>query len=75
MEQETPKPKPLEEYVPGVANGRHYMAKLCCFADGPWSIEVIHVEGLPPLSDGDRKWSTRAEAVQAVDQLVVALAH
>ncbi|MEO5796872.1 MAG: hypothetical protein ABIP34_18730 [Rhodoferax sp.] len=69
------KPEPQEEYVPGVANGRHYMAKLCHFADGPWSIELIHVEGLPPLSDGDKSWPTRAEAVQAADQLVAALAH
>ena len=26
MEQE--QPEPIEEYVPGVANGRHYMARL-----------------------------------------------
>lgn len=73
MEHE--KPEYLEEYVPGVANGRHYMAKLCHFAEGPWSIEVIHVEGVPPLSDSDKNWPTRAEAVHAAEKLVSALAH
>lgn len=73
MEQE--KSVALEEYIPGVANGHHYMAKLCRFADGPWTIEVIHVEGLPPLSPGDGSWPTREEALQAADKLVAALAH
>lgn len=72
MEQE--KNQPLEEFVPGVANGRHYMAKLCHFAAGPWSLEVIHVEGLPPLSDMVGSWPSRADAVQAADKLVAALA-
>lgn len=68
-------PEPIEEYVPGVASGRHYMAKLCHFPDGPWYIEVIHVESLPPLHDSDRTWLTRDEAVQAADKLVADLGH
>ena len=73
MEQE--KPLLLEEYVPGVANGHHYMAKLRHFAEGPWSIDVIHVEGLPPLSESDKSWPTRDQAVQAAHALVAAVAH
>ena len=68
-------PEPIEEYVPGVANGRNYMVRLCHFPDGPWYIDVIHVESLPPLHDGDRTWPTRDEAVQAANQLVASLAH
>ena len=69
-------PEPIEEYVPGVANGRNYMAKLCHLPDGPWYIDVIHVESLPPLhDDGGRTWPTRAEAVRAADKLVADLAH
>lgn len=73
MEQE--KPEAIEEYVPGVVNGHHYMAKLSHFVNGPWFIEVIHVEGLAPLSCSDRCWPTRAEAVQVANTLVAALAH
>ena len=68
-------PEPIEEYVPGVANGRNYMARLCHLPDGPWYIDVIHVESLPPLHDSDRTWPTREEAVQAADKLVAHLAH
>lgn len=67
--------EPIAEYVPGTANGRNYMAKLCHFAEGPWFIEVIHVESLPPLNDSGRSWPTRDEAAQAADKLVAALAH
>lgn len=67
--------EPIEEYVPGVANGRLYMARLCHLPDGPWYIDVIHVESLPPLHDTDRAWPTRDEAAQAADQLVANLAH
>ena len=73
MEQE--KPEPIEEYLPGAANGRNYMAKLCRFAEGPWFIEVIHVEGMPPLGGGERTWPTRDEAMQAADKMVADLAH
>jgi hypothetical protein len=73
MEQE--QAKPTEEYVPGVANGRNFMAKLCRVGDGPWTIEVVHVEGLAPLFDSGRSWADRAQAVQAAEQLVAALAH
>ena len=74
---ETPEdePEPIEQYVPGVANGRHYMARLCHLPDGPWYIDVIHVESLPPLHDSGRTWLTREEAVQAADKLVANLAH
>lgn len=77
MEPEVPEeePEPIEEYVPGVANGRHYMARLCHFPDGPWYIDVVHVESLSPLHDSDRTWRTRAEAVEAADKLVGSLAH
>jgi hypothetical protein len=73
MEQEHP--EPIEEYVPGIANGRHYMAKLCHLPDRPWYIDVIHIESLAPLHGGDTTWATREEAVQAADKLVAALAH
>lgn len=73
--EEMEEPEPLEEYVPGVAGGRHYMAQLCHVPDGPWYIAVIHVESLPPLHDSDRTWPTREEAVQAADQLVADLGH
>lgn len=72
---EIEEPEPIEEYVPGVAGGRHYMAKLCHFPDGPWTIEVIHVESLPPLQGSDKTWPTREEAVQAADKLVADQAH
>ena len=68
-------PEPIEEYVPGVANGRNYMARLCHLPYGPWYIDVIHVESLPPLHASDRTWPTREEAVQAADKLVAHLAH
>ena len=72
---EPEKPEPIEEYVPGVANGRNFMAKLCRVGDGPWTIDVVHVEGLAPLHDIGRSWPSRAEAAQAAEQLVAALAH
>ncbi|MFI5445400.1 hypothetical protein [Polaromonas sp. UC242_47] len=68
-------PEPIEEYVPGVASGRHYMAKLCHLPDGPWYIAVIHVESLAPLQGSDKTWPTRDEAVQAADVLVANLGH
>jgi len=71
---EQAQPEPIEEYVPGVANGRNFMAKLCRVGDGPWTIDLVHVEGLAPLHDTGRSWSSRAEAVQAAEQLVAALA-
>lgn len=67
--------EPIEEYVPGMAGGRQYMARLCHLPDGPWYVDVIHVESLPPLHDKDRTWPTRAEAVLAADKLVAALGH
>ena len=74
--EEAEEPEPIEEYVPGVANGRHYMARLCHLPDGPWYIDVVHVESLPPLHDSDdRTWPTREEAVQAANKLVADLGH
>ena len=73
MEKE--EPEPMEEYVPGVTGGQHYMAKLTHFPDGPWSISVIHVEALAPLHDSGRTWPTRDEAVQAAGKLVADLKH
>ena len=66
--------EPIEEYVPGLINGRHYMARLSHFPGGPWRIDVIHVESLAPLHGSDASWSTREEAAHAVDNLVAALA-
>lgn len=73
--EEMEEPEPLEEYVPGVAGGRHYMAQLCHAPDGPWYIAVIHVESLPPVHDSGRTWPTREEAVQAAHKLVADLGH
>ncbi|MDB5896330.1 MAG: hypothetical protein JWQ88_3861 [Rhodoferax sp.] len=73
MEQD--QPETTEEYVPGAVNGRHFMARLCRVGDGPWTIDVVHVEGLAPLSDAGHSWPTRDEAVQAAERLVAALAH
>lgn len=74
--EEAEEPEPIEEYVPGVANGRHYMARLCHLPDGPWYIDVVHIESLPPLHDSDdRTWPTREEAVQAANMLVANLGH
>jgi len=73
MEQE--QPEPIEEYVPGTANGRNFMAKLCRVGDGPLFIDLVHVEGLAPLSDSGRTWPTREEAAEAAEKLVAALAH
>ena len=67
--------EPIEEYVPGIAGGRHYMARLCHLPDGPWSIDVVHIESLPPLHGGDRTFPTREEAIQAADKLVAGLGH
>ena len=71
---EPTQPESIEEYVPGVANGRHYMARLCHLPGGPWHIDVIHVESLAPLHGSDTSWSTREEAAHAADKLVAALA-
>jgi hypothetical protein len=74
--EEAEEPGPIEEYLPGIANGRHYMARLCHLPDGPWYIDVVHVESLPPLHDSDdRTWATRDEAVQAANKLVANLGH
>ena len=67
--------EPIEEYVPGVANGRNYMARLCHLPDGPWYIDIIHIESLPPLHGTSSTWSTRDEAVRAADKLVAGLGH
>jgi hypothetical protein len=72
---ELDEPEPIEEYVPGVAGGRHYMARLCHLPDGQWYIDVIHVESLPPLHGGDGTWRTREEAIQAAEKLVGDLGH
>ena len=74
MEIEQTQAEPIEEYVPGVANGRNYMARLCHVPGGPWRIDVIHVESLAPLHSSDANWSTREEAAHAADNLVAALA-
>ena len=71
---EQAQPEPIEEYVPGVANGRHYMARLSHLPDGPWRIDVIHMESLAPLHGSDATWTTREEAVHAADKRVAALA-
>ena len=68
-------PENTEAYVPGTANGRNYMARLCRVGDGPWTIDVVHVEGLPPLADSGRSWASKDEAAQAANLLVAALAH
>ncbi|MDP3228472.1 MAG: hypothetical protein Q8N13_10920 [Acidovorax sp.] len=72
---ELEEPEPIEEYVPGVAGGRHYMARLCHLPDSPWSIAVIHIESLPPLHGTGSTWPTREEAVQAADKLVAGFGH
>jgi hypothetical protein len=72
---EQDQPETTEHYVPGTANGHHYMARLCRAGDGPWTIDIVHVEGLPPLADSGRHWPTREAAAQAAEQLVAALAH
>ena len=72
---EPEEPEPIEEYVPGVASGRHYMARLCHLPDGPWSIAVIHIESRPPLHGSTMCWPTREEAIQAADKLVAGLGH
>ena len=72
---ELEQPEPIEEYVPGVAGGRHYMARLCHLPDGPWYIDVIHIESLPPLHGTGSTWPTRDETVRAADKLVAGLGH
>ena len=81
MQTDTPdeapedEPEPVEQYVPGVANGRHYMARLCHLPGSPWYIDVIHIESLPPLHDSGRTWLTSDEAAQAANKLVASLAQ
>ena len=67
-------PELIEQYVPGVAGGRHYMARLCKWPDGLWRIDVIHVESLAPVHGSDTTWTTPEEAAQAADKLVGAIA-
>jgi hypothetical protein len=74
-DQDIDAPEPIEEYVPGVAGGRNYMARLCHLPDGPWYIDVIHVESLPPVHGGKSSWATRDEAVKAAEKLVAGLGH
>jgi hypothetical protein len=62
------------EYVPGLANGKNYMARLCKLPDGRWSIDVIHVESLAPLHGSAASWLTREEAANAAGLTVAALA-
>ncbi|APW38852.1 hypothetical protein RD110_17915 [Rhodoferax koreense] len=73
--EQTPEPETIEAYVPGMANGRNFMARLCRVGDGPWTIDVVHVEGLAPLAGNGQSWSTRDEAAQAAEHMVAALAH
>ena len=72
MEQQHP--EPIDEYIPGVASGRHYMARLLHLPEGAWRIDVIHVESLAPLHGNDATWATREEAARAADKLVAGLA-
>jgi len=67
-------PESIDEYVPGVVSGRHYMARLRHLPEGPWRIDVIHVESMAPLHGSDATWATREEAARAADLLVAALA-
>ena len=67
-------PEPIEHYVPGVAGGRHYMARVCQLPDGLWRIDVIHVESLAPMHASSTTWTTREEAAYAADKLVGAIA-
>ena len=67
-------PELIEQYVPGVASGRHYMARLCQLPDGLWRIDVIHVESLAPMHSSDTTWTTREDAAHAADKLVGAIA-
>ena len=67
-------PELIEQYVPGVASGRHYMARLCQLPDGLWRIDVIHVESLAPMHGSDTNWTTREDAAHAADKLVGAIA-
>lgn len=68
-------PEPVEEYVPGIAGGKNYMARLCRFENSPWFIDAIHIEGLPPLGNPDKTWPTRDEAAAAAEAMVAALSH
>ncbi len=72
---ELEEPEPIEEYVPGIAGGRHYMARLLHLPGGSWSIDLIHIESLPPLHGTGSTWPTREEAVQAADKQVAELGH
>ena len=67
-------PELIEQYVPGVASGRHYMARLCQLPDGLWRIDVIHVESLAPLHGSDATWTTHEEAAHAANKLLGAIA-
>ena len=67
-------PELIEQYVPGVAGGRHYMVRLCQLPDGLWRIDIIHVESLAPVHGSDTTWTTPEEAAQAADKLVGAIA-
>lgn len=64
-----------EEYVPGTASGLNFMARLCRVGDGPWTIDVVHIEGRAPLHGSEESWPTKAEAAAAATQMVAALAH
>jgi hypothetical protein len=64
-----------EEYVPGTANGLNFMARLTRVGDGPWSVDVVHIEGRAPLHGAEGTWATKAEATAAATQMVAALAH
>ncbi len=64
-----------EEYVPGLTHGLNYMARLCRVGDGPWRVDVVHIEGRAPLHGGEASWPTKAEAAAAATQMVAALAH
>ena len=75
QQEQLDQPEPIEEYIPGLANGRNYMAKLHHLPGGPWCIDVIHVESLAPLHGSNTTWATREEAAHAANEQVSALAR
>ena len=67
-------PELIEQYVPGAASGRHYMARLCQLPDGLWRIDAIHVELPAPLHGSDTTWTTHEVTAHAADKLLGAIA-
>ncbi len=69
------KPEPFAEYIHGAVGGKNYAVELAHHEGGVWTFSVIHIEGLPSLSNDGASWPTKDQAIAAVEAMISRLAH